>query len=100
VLAPVACEVPVVAIDHRQAGAHVAGRDRRSRAGAECEGGERVAEIVDPAPRRDPDGGLCGHPSASAKVVQIEGAAPQRREHHVCLCANWEVIKRFERNRL
>jgi hypothetical protein len=48
-LAPVAGEVAVVAADHRQAGAHVAGEVEGGDAGTEREGGEGVSEIVDPA---------------------------------------------------
>jgi hypothetical protein len=56
VLAPVAGEVAVVAVDHGQAGAHVAGEVEGGDAGTEREGGEGVSEIVDPARRLDPGG--------------------------------------------
>jgi len=47
--AAVAREVAVVAVDHGQAGAHVAGEVEGGDAGTEGEGGEGVSEIVDPA---------------------------------------------------
>jgi hypothetical protein len=42
-------EVAVVAVDHGQAGAHVAGEVEGGDAGTECEDREGVSEIVDPA---------------------------------------------------
>jgi len=48
-LAAVAGEVAVVAVDHGQARAHVAGELEGEDAGTEREGGEGVSEIVDPA---------------------------------------------------
>jgi hypothetical protein len=58
VLAAVAGEMAVVAVDHGQARAHVAGEVEGEDAGTEREGGEGVSEIVDPArwldPGRDP----------------------------------------------
>jgi hypothetical protein len=48
-LASVAGEVTVMSVDHRQAGAHVAGEVEGGDAGTECEGREGVSEIVDPA---------------------------------------------------
>ena len=50
-VASVAGEVAVVAVDHRQAGAHVAGEIEGRDAGTEREGREGVAQIVD-APER------------------------------------------------
>jgi hypothetical protein len=42
-------EVAVMPVDHGQAGAHVAGEVEGGDAGTEREGGEGVAEIVDPS---------------------------------------------------
>jgi hypothetical protein len=53
VLAAVAGEVAVVAVDH-QARAHVAGEVEGGDAGTEREGGDGVSEIVDPARWLDP----------------------------------------------
>jgi len=75
-LASVAGEVAVVAVDHRQAGTHVAGEVEGGDAGTECEGREGVPEIVDPPPRLDTGGKQRRLPVAVAEVVQIEVAAP------------------------
>jgi hypothetical protein len=83
VLAAVAGEVAVMAIDHRQAGAHVAGEVEGRDAGTEREGGEGVAEVVDPAQGLDPGGALCRLPLSVAEVVQVDVAAPLGREHEV-----------------
>jgi len=48
VFASVAGEVPVVAVDHGQTGAHVAREVEGGDAGTESEGCEGVSEIVDP----------------------------------------------------
>ena len=80
VLASVACEVAVVAVDHGQAGAHVAGEVEGGDAGTEREGREGVSEIVDPPERFDPRCELCGFPLAVAEVVQVEVAAALGRE--------------------
>src|SRR6266545_2335693 len=74
--ASVACEVAVVAVDHGQACAHVAGQIEGGDACTEREGREGVSKIVDPAHRLDPGGTLCGLPLAVAEVVQVEVAAP------------------------
>ena len=55
VLASVAGEVAVVAVDHGQAGAHVAGELEGGDAGTQGEGRECVPEIVDAAEGLDPD---------------------------------------------
>jgi hypothetical protein len=49
VVAAVAGEVAVVAVDHRQAGAHVAGEVEGGDAGTKGEGGEGVAQIDRPS---------------------------------------------------
>jgi hypothetical protein len=75
-LASVAGEVAVVAVDHDQAGAHVAGEVEGRDAGTQREGREGVSEIVDP-PRRIDAGGLpCRSPLVGAEVVDVEVAAP------------------------
>ncbi len=80
VLASVAGEVAVMAVDHGQAGAHVAGEVEGGDAGTEREGREGVPEIVDPAQRLDPGGTLGRLPLAVAEVVEVEVAAPLGRE--------------------
>ena len=75
-LASVAGEVAVVAVDHRQAGAHIAGEVEGGDTGMEREGREGVPEIVDPPKRGDADGLLCGPPLIGAEVVDVEVAAP------------------------
>src|SRR5947208_16250915 len=73
--AAVAGEVAVVAVDHGQAGAHVAGEVEGRDAGTEREGREGVPEIVDPSQWVDARGLLCGPPSEGAEVVDVEVAA-------------------------
>jgi hypothetical protein len=70
VLASIAGEVAVVAVDHGQAGAHVAGEVEGGDAGTEREGGEGVSEIVDPAQRLDPGRDLRGLPLAVTKLCR------------------------------
>src|SRR5262245_6939801 len=98
VFASVAREVVVVAVDHGQAGAHVAGEVEGGDAGTEREGGEGVSEIVDPARRFDPDRNLRGLPLAVAEVVQVEVTAPLRGEHERGLATRWLLVKRLERD--
>ena len=74
-LAAVSGEVAVVAVDHRQAGAHVAGEVEGGDAGAERERREGVPEIVDAPDRVDSEVALRGFPVAVAEVVQVEVAA-------------------------
>ena len=71
----VAGEVAVVAVDHGQAGAHVAGELEGGDAGTEREGGEGVSEIVDAAEGLDPRRSLGGLPGPVAEVVKVEVAA-------------------------
>jgi hypothetical protein len=71
-LASVAREVAVMAVDHGQAGAHVAREVEGGDAGTEREGREGVAKIVDPPQRLDPGRELCRLPLAVAEVVQVE----------------------------
>jgi hypothetical protein len=52
--AAVAGEMAVMAVDHRQAGAHVAGQIEGGDAGTEREGREGVPQIVDAPERGDP----------------------------------------------
>jgi uncharacterized protein YcfJ len=75
VLAAVAGEVAVVAVDHGQAVAHVAGELEGGDAGTQGEGRKGVSEIVDAPERLDPGRELGGLPVAVAKVVQIDVAA-------------------------
>jgi len=78
VLAAVAGEVAVVAVDHGQARTHVAGEVEGGDAGTEREGREGVPEIVDAPKRPDPDDQLGRLPVAVAEVVQVEVAAAGR----------------------
>lgn len=79
-VAAVAGEVAIVAVDHGQAGAHVAEEFEGGDAGTQGEGREGVAEIVDPSERLDPDRFLGGLPVAVAEVVQVEVAAVRGRK--------------------
>jgi hypothetical protein len=79
VFASVAGEVAVVAVDHRQAGAHAAGEVEGGDAGTEGDGGEGVSEIVDPAQRLCPCRVLCRLPVVVAELCRSEVAAPARR---------------------
>ena len=72
VLAAVFGEVPVVAVDHRQAGAHVAGEVEDGDACTERERCEGVPEIVDAPDWVDPERTLRGFPVAVAEVVQVQ----------------------------
>lgn len=80
-LAPVACEVPVVAVDHGQAGAHVAGEVEGGDAGTKREGSERVPEILDPPQRVDADGTLSRPPLVRAEMVHVEVATALTWKH-------------------
>ena len=69
VVSSVAGEMAVVAVDHGQAGAHVAGELECGDSGTEGEGRESMAEIVDPPEGLDADDLLRGLPVAVAEVV-------------------------------
>src|SRR5262245_27227775 len=74
-LASVAGEVAVVAVDHRQAGAHVTREVEGRESGTERESCEGVPEIVDP-PQRPNTCSLLGRaPLERAEVVDVEVAA-------------------------
>jgi hypothetical protein len=76
VLAPVAREVAVVAVDHQEACAHVARELEGRDPGSKREGGEGVAQVVDSSHGLDARLSLCGIPVAAAEVPKIEvGAA-------------------------
>jgi hypothetical protein len=64
-----------VAVDHRQAGAHVTGKVEGRDSGTEREGREGVPEIVGPANRVDARGFLGWPPLVWAEVVDVEVAA-------------------------
>ena len=74
-LASVAGEVAIVAVDHRQAGAHEPGEVENGNAGPKGEGRISVAQVVGPTNRVDPGGELCWPPLAGAEVVQVNVAA-------------------------
>ena len=96
----VAGEVSVVAVDHGQAGAHVARKLEGGEAGTEGEGREGVAEIVDAAERLDPGRALGGLPVAVAKVVEVKVTAVDRGEQKIGGAGGWELVERGERDRL
>ena len=98
VLASVSREVAVVTVDHGQAGAHVTGEVEGGDPGTECEGGEGMAEIVDPAQRLDPGRDLRRLPLPVAKVVQVEVATPLGGEHECALPTRRLLFDCFERD--
>jgi hypothetical protein len=92
-LASVSSEVAVVAIDHGQPAAHVAGEVEGGDAGTERKGGECVSEIVDPAQGLDPGRQLRGLPLAVAEVVQVEVATRSARStREACPLDRWRSI--------
>src|SRR5947209_9438193 len=93
-------EVPVVAVDHRQAGAHVAGEVEGGDAGAEREGGEGVPEIVDAADWVDPERALGGLPVAVTEVVQVEVPAAGCWEHERRVWLGPDLVECLERDLL
>ncbi len=99
-LAPVAGEVAVVAVDPGQAGPHVAGEVEGRDAGTEREGGVGVPEIVDPAQRLDSGGELRGLPLAVAEVVQVEVAATLRGEEQRAARTRRLALDRVQCDRL
>ncbi len=74
-VASVTGQVTVMAVDHRQACAHVTGQIEGGDAGTEREGRKGVAEIVNAPEGCDPDLELGRFPFAVAEVVQVEVAA-------------------------
>ena len=80
VLTPIAGEVAVVAVDHRQAGSHVARDVEGGDSGTKREGRKGMAEIVDAAERIDAGGTLSGSPLVGPKVVHVEVAATLARK--------------------
>jgi hypothetical protein len=92
--------VAVVAIDHGQAGAHVAREVEGRDAGTKREGGEGVSEIVDPARWLESGCELRRLPLAVAEVVQVEVAAPLGGEHERVLPTRFLTFERFKRDRL
>jgi hypothetical protein len=75
VLASVAGELAVVAVNHRQAGAGVAREVERGDAGTKREGREGMPEILDPPKRRYPCGFLGWAPLERAELVDVEVTA-------------------------
>jgi hypothetical protein len=99
VFAPVAGEVALVAVDHGQAGAHVARELEGGDAGTQGEGREGVTKIVDAAERLDPGGYLGWFPVAVADVVEVEVAAAGRRKEKLqtrtLRCLRWRTLRYF-----
>src|SRR5215207_4842206 len=92
VLASVAREVAVVAVDHRQAGAHVAGEVEGRDAGTKSEGGKGVPEIVDPAQRLDPGRDLSGTSTRGCGSCAGRGSRPAGRGTRVCSAASTATL--------
>jgi hypothetical protein len=78
VLASVAGEMAVVAVDHQQARAHVAGELERRDSGSKRKGGEGVAQVVDPPHGLDAGLELRGLPVTVTEVAKVEIAASRR----------------------
>ncbi len=91
-LASVSGEVAVVAVDHRQARAHVAGEVAGGDSGTEREGREGVPQIVDAPSRLDPGRHLGGFPVAGAEVVQVEVAAMGYGKQQRRLRIRWKSL--------
>jgi hypothetical protein len=100
VLTPIAREVTVVTVDHRQARAHVTGEVEGRDAGTQGKGGEGVPQIVDPAERLDPGRQLGWFPESGSEVMQIEVAAARRGKDQRRARIRWCSFKRGERGRL
>jgi hypothetical protein len=79
VLASVASEVAVVAVDHKQARAHVAGELERRDSRSKRERGEGVAQVVDPSHRFDAGFDLRWLPVPVTEVAKVEIAAASWR---------------------
>jgi hypothetical protein len=84
-----------MAVDHRQAGAQVAGEVEGGDAGTKGESREGVAQIVDAPQRRDAGGVLGGSPVAVAEVVQIEVPSARRGKQHGAVIGG-QLLKRCE----
>lgn len=74
-LAAVASEMAVAAVDHDQAGAPVAREVEGRDSGTEREGREGAPEIVDPPRWRDAGDLPCRPPLERSEVVDVEVAA-------------------------
>ena len=84
-LVAVDCEVAVVEVDHRDAGAHEPREGEHRDAGAEREGRVGVAQLVEVAQRLDPDRSLDRLPLAAVEVAEVEVAAACVREEQRAL---------------
>ena len=93
VLAAVAGEVTVVAVDHRQARAQEPREIEDRNAGAERKGRVRVAQVVRLAERIDASRILRRLPLAPAEVAQIDVAAARRRKEQRVRRA-WQTLER------
>ena len=99
-LASVAGEVSVVAVDHRQAGAHVAREVEGRDSGTKSKRRERVPEIVDPPHRIDTRRLLRRPPLERAEVMDVDVAAPLTGEQQRRAVAVLDPVERVERPRL
>ena len=98
VFAAVAGEVAVVAVDHRDARAHEA-RDREHRdAGAQCERGVGVAQVVEAANAFDASGDLGGLPVAAAEDAEVDPATARVRKED-SIYRGRQAVKRLNRLR-
>jgi hypothetical protein len=92
-------QMAVVAIDHRDARADET-RDRKHwNAGAECEGGVGVAQVVEPTYRFDARGDLRGPPVTAAKNAKVDPAAASVREQD-WVDRGWRPVERLDCLRL
>jgi hypothetical protein len=98
VLATVARKVPVVAVGHGQAGAHVTGEVKGGNAGTERERREGVPKIVDPPQRADASGTLSRPPLKRAEVVHVEVAAALARKQQRRILTRRQSVERIERS--
>jgi hypothetical protein len=94
VLAAVAGEMAVVAVDHCQACAHESGKVEDRDTGTEREGRVGVAQVVGASDRFDP-GKLCRPPVALAEAVKVDVTATGRREQQRVIGPR-EAVERLE----
>ena len=99
-LASVAGEVAIVAVDHGQAGAHATGKVEGRESGTERESREGVPEIVDPPQRPEASGFLGGPPLVGAEVVDVEVAPALAGKQERRAVAVLHPIECVERPRL
>jgi hypothetical protein len=100
VLMAVDREMAVVEVDHRDARTHEPREGEHRDAGAECEGGVGVAQVVELAQWLDPGCFLDGFPAAGVEVAEVEVAAACVREEQPAVSSRPEFVERLDRDRL